>query len=281
MKKKRFQKIYIEIINRCNLCCSFCPTSDRPSRMMSVDEFEKVAAQAAPFTDYICLHVKGEPLMHPWLGDILSIAHQNGLKVNLTTNAVLLPEKQQLLLGETAPRQISLSLHSFDANIMHDRNFRTFTLTSPGYISFRLWNLDGTVNADQRMRNHFILETLEQAYNLAQPIDAYVGKVHGNAIAPHTYVNFDQLFEWPDEHAPDYGAEGTCHGLRHQLAILADGQVIPCCLDHNGRLALGNIFREPLADILNNEKSLRLIEDFRSHHIRENLCRRCGYRTRF
>ena len=61
MKKKRFQKIYIEIINRCNLCCSFCPTSDRPSRMMSVDEFEKVAAQAAPFTDYICLHVKGEP----------------------------------------------------------------------------------------------------------------------------------------------------------------------------------------------------------------------------
>ena len=292
MKKKRFQKIYIEIINRCTLCCSFCPTSDRPSRMMSVDEFEKVAAQAAPFTDYICLHVKGEPLMHPWLGDILSIAHQNGLKVNLTTNAVLLPEKQQLLLGETAPRQISLSLHSFDANIMHDRNFRsylenaidfarTFTLTSPGYISFRLWNLDGTVNADQRMRNHFILETLEQAYNLAQPIDAYVGKVHGNVIAPHTYVNFDQLFEWPDEHAPDYGAEGTCHGLRHQLAILADGQVIPCCLDHNGRLALGNIFREPLADILNNEKSLRLIEDFRSHHIRENLCRRCGYRTRF
>ena len=106
MKKKRFQKIYIEIINRCNLCCSFCPTSDRPARMMSVDEFEKVAAQAAPFTDYICLHVKGEPLMHPWLGDILSIAHQNGLKVNLTTNAVLLPEKQQLLLGETAPRQI-------------------------------------------------------------------------------------------------------------------------------------------------------------------------------
>ena len=167
MKKKRFQKIYIEIINRCNLSCSFCPTSDRPARMMSVDEFAKIAAQVTPFTDYICLHVKGEPLMHPWLGDILAIAHQNGLKVNLTTNALLLPEKHQLLLGETAPRQISLSLHSFDANTMHTRDFRsylenaidfarTFTLTSPGYISFRLWNLDGTVNADQRMRNHFI-----------------------------------------------------------------------------------------------------------------------------
>ena len=103
MKKKRFQKIYIEIINRCNLSCSFCPASDRPARMMSTDEFEKIAAQVVPFTDYICLHVKGEPLMHPWLDDILSIAHQKGLKVNLTTNAVLLPEKQQLLFGETAP----------------------------------------------------------------------------------------------------------------------------------------------------------------------------------
>lgn len=292
MKKKRFQKIYIEIINRCNLSCSFCPTSDRPARMMSVDEFAKIAAQVTPFTDYICLHVKGEPLMHPWLGDILAIAHQNGLKVNLTTNAVLLPEKHQLLLGETAPRQISLSLHSFDANTMHTRDFRsylenaidfarTFTMTTPGYISFRLWNLDGTAKADQRLRNQFILEALEQAYHLAQPIDAYVGKVHGNTIAPHTYVNFDQLFEWPDEHASDYGFNGTCHGLRHQLAILADGQVVPCCLDHNGHLALGNIFKESLDTILCKEKSLRIIEDFRSHHIHENLCRRCGYRTRF
>ena len=292
MKKKRFQKIYIEIINRCNLSCSFCPTSDRPARMMSVDEFAKIAAQVTPFTDYICLHVKGEPLMHPWLGDILAIAHQNGLKVNLTTNAVLLPEKHQLLLGETAPRQISLSLHSFDANTMHTRDFRsylenaidfarTFTMTTPGYISFRLWNLDGTAKADQRLRNQFILEALEQAYHLAQPIDAYVGKVHGNTIAPHTYVNFDQLFEWPDEHASDYGFNGTCHGLRHQLAILADGQVVPCGLDHNGHLALGNIFIESLDTILRKEKSLRIIEDFRSHHIHENLCRRCGYRTRF
>lgn len=292
MKKKRFQKIYIEIINRCNLSCSFCPTSDRPARMMSVDEFAKIAAQVTPFTDYICLHVKGEPLMHPWLGDILAIAHQNGLKVNLTTNAVLLPEKHHLLLGETAPRQISLSLHSFDANTMHTRDFRsylenaidfarTFTMTTPGYISFRLWNLDGTAKADQRLRNQFILEALEQAYHLAQPIDAYVGKVHGNTIAPHTYVNFDQLFEWPDEHASDYGFNGTCHGLRHQLAILADGQVVPCCLDHNGHLALGNIFKESLDTILCKEKSLRIIEDFRSHHIHENLCRRCGYRTRF
>ena len=292
MKKKRFQKIYIEIINRCNLSCSFCPTSDRPARMMSVDEFAKIAAQVTPFTDYICLHVKGEPLMHPWLGDILAIAHQNGLKVNLTTNAVLLPEKHQLLLGETAPRQISLSLHSFDANTLHTRDFRsylenaidfarTFTMTTPGYISFRLWNLDGTAKADQRLRNQFILEALEQAYHLAQPIDAYVGKVHGNTIAPHTYVNFDQLFEWPDEHASDYGFNGTCHGLRHQLAILADGQVVPCCLDHNGHLALGNIFIESLDTILCKEKSLRIIEDFRSHHIHENLCRRCGYRTRF
>ena len=291
-EKDLFQKIYIEIINRCNLSCSFCPTSDRPARMMSVDEFAKIAAQVTPFTDYICLQVKGEPLMHPWLGDILAIAHQNGLKVNLTTNAVLLPEKHQLLLGETAPRQISLSLHSFDANTMHTRDFRsylqnaidfarTFTMTTPGYISFRLWNLDGTAKADQRLRNQFILETLEQAYHLAQPIDAYVGKVHGNAIAPHTYVNFDQLFEWPDEHAPDYGFNGTCHGLRHQLAILADGQVVPCCLDHNGHLALGNIFIESLDTILCKEKSLRIIEDFRSHHIHENLCRRCGYRTRF
>lgn len=309
MKRKHFQKIYIEITNRCNLQCSFCPADTRPSKLLSPAEFEIIASQVSLWTDHICLHVKGEPLMHPQLSDILDIAAGHRLMVNLTTNATLLPQKGPLLLTETAPRQVSLSLHSFEANIMHNQDFDTylaeaihfakaFTARTPGYISFRLWNLipesigqitaagrcscsrqSGT--ADQRVRNQHILETLEAAYHLLEPIESRLHKYHGNSLAERTFLNFDQLFDWPDTNAPDYGPEGTCYGLRRQLAILSDGRVVPCCLDSEGRITLGNIFEETLSDILKKERSHRIVEGFCKHKIEEPLCRHCGYRSRF
>lgn len=292
MNRQHFHRIYIEIINRCNLRCSFCPEDHRPARMLSTGEFDYIASEALKWTRHICLHVKGEPLLHPWLAEILSIAARYDLQVNLTTNATLLSEKKHLLLGTDAPRQVSLSLHSFDANTMHLTDFhtylseavdfaRTFTSRTPGYISFRLWNLDSGIEGDQRMRNRMILETLEHAYHLDQPIDSHPDKFHGNTLAPRTFLNFDRLFSWPDLQAPDYGPDGTCYGLRKQLAILSDGRVVPCCLDNDGHLNLGNIFTESLASILEKEKSLRIIEDFQNRKINEPLCRRCGYRTRF
>lgn len=292
MKNKRFQRIYIEIINRCNLRCSFCPADNRPPRMLSADEFEQIASEAAKLTDYICLHVKGEPLMHPQLAEILSIASRHHLKVNLTTNATLIPEKGHLLLGPDAPRQVALSLHSFDANTMHTTDFKTylseavafaktFTAKTAGFISFRLWNLDAAAEEDQRIRNRLILETLEQAYELDVPVTSRAGRANGNTLAERTFLNFDYLFDWPDLQAPDYGERGTCYGLRRQLAVLADGSVVPCCLDNGGILKLGNIFSESLETILQKEKSLRIIEDFQNRHISEELCRHCGYRTRF
>lgn len=291
-KKKRFHRIYIEITNRCNLHCSFCPESSRPPRMLSASEFGQIASEISKWTDYICLHVKGEPLTHPQLAEILAIAAQHKLQVNLTTNATLLAAKGSLLLSAYAPRQVSLSLHSFDANRLHIMDFDTylsdaitfakaFTEKTEGCISYRLWNLAPDADASQRSRNRHILETLEHAYHLEQPIDSRIHKFKGNALAPRTFLNFDHLFEWPDLHAADFGGDGTCYGLRRQLAILADGSVVPCCLDSEGCITLGNIFTESLENILQNKKSLRIIEDFQSHHIHEPLCRRCGYRTRF
>jgi radical SAM protein with 4Fe4S-binding SPASM domain len=260
--------------------------------MLSVEEFEQIARSVSDWTHHICLHVKGEPLMHPQLGELLAIAAHYGLQVNLTTNATLLSEKGHLLLGTHAPRQVSLSLHSFDANTLHWMDFdsylsqafdfaRQFTSSTNGYISFRLWNLSTDADANQQKQNKYILKKIEQAYQLPEPIDDIRPKSQGNTLAPRTYLNFDYLFDWPDLLAPDFGTDGTCHGLRRQLAILADGSVVPCCLDNEGILTLGNIFSESLADILQKERSLRIIEGFQRRKITEPLCRHCGYRTRF
>ena len=112
--KKRFKKIYIEITNCCNRSCSFCPPTRRPPGFMSVTHFRHILREIRPWTDYIYLHVKGEPLLHPQLNQILAAAAGEKIYVNLTTNGTLLARQQETLLRYPI-RQINISLHSFES----------------------------------------------------------------------------------------------------------------------------------------------------------------------
>ena len=64
---KKYSRVYVEITNICNRNCSFCPGTRREKRRMSLDEFRRVAERLIGVTDYIYLHVMGEPLRHPEL----------------------------------------------------------------------------------------------------------------------------------------------------------------------------------------------------------------------
>ena len=59
---------------------------------MTIEEFETVLKKIKDYTDYIYLHIKGEPLLHPQIIDILKVAEEYNIKVNLTTNGTLFPK---------------------------------------------------------------------------------------------------------------------------------------------------------------------------------------------
>ena len=111
----RFKRVYVEITSSCNLHCSFCQETLREPHFMSVDEFSTVIEKIRHYTNYIYLHVKGEPLLHPQLTQILKICEDSGITVNLTTNATLIREKLPTLLAHPV-HQINVSLHSSDDN---------------------------------------------------------------------------------------------------------------------------------------------------------------------
>ncbi|MEG1684244.1 MAG: radical SAM protein, partial [Oscillospiraceae bacterium] len=111
-----FGRAYVEITNRCNLHCAFCPGTKRPSRDMSPAEFKTVLTKLRPLTRYLYLHVMGEPLLHPQLEALLSLAAERDFRVCLTTNGVLLSERTETLLAAPALHKVSISLHSFEGN---------------------------------------------------------------------------------------------------------------------------------------------------------------------
>ena len=288
MSKKRFQKVYIEITNVCNLKCKFCPEGNRKKEFIEVENFRYILEDVKNYTDLICLHIKGEPLLHPKLNELLEECDKIGIKVNITTNATLLLKNVGLLCNHESIRQINISLHSLNQNDITKENaekyltdvmqaVRLIHSNTEIIISYRLWNI---FCIGQNEKNKQIIDLLEAEYN----VQSLMEKTKENSFVKlenNIFLNQDVQFEWLDINREVISEEGKCYGIREQIGILVNGDVVPCCLDQNGDINLGNIYNNSLNEILNGELANKIINGFESHKIIHPLCKRCGYKIRF
>lgn len=274
--KKRFKKIYIEITNRCNLNCSFCENTKRKKADMSLESFEIILSKIKDYTDYIYLHVKGESLLHKNLGEIIDLANKYDLKVNITTNGTLIKRNIEHLKNI---RQLNVSLHSEndEKNYFNDIIDTCKLLSKNVYISYRLWTLDNYKLDEKAIE---IVKILEEKYNLSSEIVDKIYREKSTKISINTFVDKNNLFKWPNE-KDIKDDEGFCYGLNTHIAILVDGTVVPCCLDGEGSISLGNIFENDLKDILNSNRVNSIIEGFKNRKAYEELCKSCSFKNRF
>lgn len=285
-----FKKIFIEITNRCNLACAFCSATQRPKADMTLAAFTALLPQLAPYTKHLALHVLGEPLLHPQFEQILALCHRQRMGVNLTTNGTLLPRHAQMLLDAPALRQVNISLHSVRGGscgvdpggyLNGVLAFSRLAASQGIYISLRIWDLPANPGQDEGRWQDEVLSWLEESFALPEALPAAVDDGQGVKLAERIFLSQKELFAWPTLSMPDLGERGTCRGMRDHVAILGDGTVVPCCLDAEGIISLGNVFAEPFANIVAGERAVRIRRGFRERRIVEELCRRCSYRERF
>lgn len=276
-----FKKVYIEITNVCNLNCTFCPETKRKKEFMTVENFEKIIEKVHNYTNLVCLHVKGEPLLHNNLGELLKVLEKYNLKANITTNGTLIREKLHILKSSKAVRQINFSIHSItqnDAeNLAYLNNiFECVAELSNIIISYRLWNLK---SLKENEINNDIINEIEMYYNFKNLKQA-LEENEFIKLRENLFINQDIEFTWPDVKKEAIIEKGRCLALKEQIAILVDGTVIPCCLDNNGDIPLGNIFIESLEDILKSNKSVEIKSNFENRIITCKLCKTCGFLKR-
>lgn len=273
----RFKKVYVEITNRCNFNCSFCCPSDREKRFVSPEDFSAILFSIKPYTDYIYLHVLGEPLLHPQLELLLREAQDQGFHVNLTTNGSLLQRRRDLLLRSSI-RQFNISLHDAEENIPQAQwlpylqNIFTFAndKSSDSYFSLRLWNRVGdSVSSFNRMCVSYMSE-----FWGVDMSDAF--SVRNKKLSDHIFFQNAARFSWPGEKKLQI-RKRTCYGMRDHVAVLVDGTVVPCCLDANGALALGNIFKQSFQEIIASNRAQKMLDGFRRGEAVEPLCADCGF----
>ena len=278
MGVKKYSRVYVEITNICNRNCSFCPGTTREQKRMSMAEFKHIANSLVGVTDYLYFHVMGEPLTHPQLPEFISYATSLGFKCAITTNGTLL-EKSGDALIESGVYKINLSVHSFedgmeDAYHSYINSLAGFAdrASNSGVLTvLRLWNkgYDGG-------RNDRTLEILQNRL----PGEWKWG-TRGARIRHKLHLEYGDRFDWPDMQADNMGDCLFCYGLRDHFGILCDGSVIPCCLDREGDITLGNIFDTPIRDILSSDRAEAILRGFDNRIAIEELCQKCGYARRF
>lgn len=277
----KLKRVYVEICNTCNLSCSFCTSRPAIARKLNVEQLQQIFSQVRHYSQYVYLHVLGEPLMHPDIETILSLCKEAGLHVQLTTNGTLLKEKLPVLL-RYPPRQINISVHSYweqpdslAKNYLDDILSCGDQLSQSSYISYRLWQVKGADEEDFHTKE--LLQAICKHYAAAMPQNWK----DSLPLANNRFLSFDRPFVWPSLQHPVISVTGRCKGLLEMVAILSDGSVVPCCLDAQGSECLGNIFEETLEEILEKPHTVQLREAFRQGKISSPLCQRCSYRTRF
>ena len=284
----RCKRAYIEITNVCNLQCDFCPGTARPPRFMTPEEFRVILDRLNGSVGEVYLHLMGEPLLHPQLGEILDACEEASMPVKLTTNGTLLRECGDLLCGREMLRQINVSIHCYSGNRMKE-SYREYCggvfafvqklrqSSQNCVVMLRMWN-EGAGEAAQQQR----LETAEIIRaEFGVDITQHTPHANGHPLGHRYWIQTAERFDWPSEDAPDYGELGFCQGLRTHFGVLCDGTAVPCCLDNEGTMALGNLLQTPLEEILNGMAARAVYDGFSARKAVTPLCRRCGYRTRF
>ena len=289
---RKFKKIYVEITNVCNLTCDFCPQTKRTAEFMDYETFAKILDQIKEHTDSIYLHVKGEPLLHPDLGRFLDLCKGKGFQVNITTNGTLIHQVKEVLLTKPAVRQINFSLHSVEKTLgiqsreEYWKRILSFAKEAMQkteiFISLRLWNLNENSELDfLQSINRELLDLIEKEFSWSRQKHEGTLGLKGVKLGERVYLNQDYQFAWPDLTLEEESRTGFCYGLRHQAAILVDGTVLPCCLDSEGVLNLGNIKKNTFSEIIESKRAIQIIDGFTKRQAVEELCRKCGYRRRF
>ena len=290
--------VYIEITNVCNLNCSFCPCgkdSQGKRDFMSSELFERCIAESATVAENVYFHVLGEPTLHPGFGLFLKKLESTPLKLNLTTNGTTIARTGKLILASPAVRQVNFSTHAYaeltpEIASRHLQDVLDFCKLANAerpdmYINLRLWNVgDDASNFWNETMLAKVNEAFCNASSGAEPCqqisqEHFCSRHKSFPVIGKIYLHQDSRFEWPE--LDERNTTGTCRALDTHVAILHDGRVVACCLDHSGQITIGKITDQSLAEILESPAAKSIREGFEKHELRHPLCQSCTFCKRF
>ncbi len=257
---------------------------------MDLEFFESIVKQAKTFTNEIACHVVGDPLTLSNLNDYLDIIYRYKMKAMLTTSGYFMKKHSYETLFHPAVKQINISLNAFnknDTSITFEQYMKPILELCQEkvkqekelFINLRMWNLDEAMS--EKSFNRELFEKLSTTFGVDLNLEELNPKEKKSIrLDNKVLLHFDNYFEWPSLNNPLYG-HGTCQGLSSHIGVLANGTVVPCCLDSEAVIKLGNLHEKSLEAIVKGSRATAIRDGFAKGKCSEELCLKCSYKDRF
>jgi|SRR3990172_2115020 len=272
----------IETVSFCNLRCPFCATTTNrwgkdKKGCMDFTLYRKIIDSGAE--NGLCaikLSLRGEPLLHPQLPEMIEYAKNKGIMdVYFNTNALLLTEEKFERLIDAGLDRISISIEGFKKETYEkyrvNAKFEQLFSNVSRLITIR--------NRKKRLFPQIRIQTV-LLDELKADFDTYIDfwKRYADEVS---YL--DAREETNNSEMSDDIEDWACPFLWQRMTILWDGTILPCLM-HGvrdfGSMVLGNAADCSIMDLWNGEKE-REIRDLHkkglSHRI--HACQQCSYRT--
>jgi len=273
--------LILEPVSSCNLRCPFCMQVDEnftnDPKMMGMMEFElfkKIIDEAYDSgTRAITFTGRGEPTLHPQLGEMLEYCQDKFIEIKMNTNATMLNEK---LIHKILKSKITDLVFSVDS-----------------YYKEEFESLRINANFEKVVANVTEFKRIKEEY---YPNSACVTRVSGVQASETQDIKKFQSFWKPlvdfvvyvkmidkwdlYKNSKDMMANSPCHYLGRNLSIYFDGSTNPCDVDYLGGLTLGNLKNNTIREIWNGEKYKKLFSSHKKNSRNEYFpCDRCPIGT--
>ena len=257
------QILQVEVSTKCNRRCRYC-RSDRARQqrpeLIDTALYEKLVRENAGHVGRLNLWGAGEPLLHPDLLAMITLARGAGIPhIKLSTNGTLLGPASAADLTAAGLTDLRLTIHRDPDGAW-----------SPQAIA-RLHGLCAERNCGQaRIRvtaAAVILDRTREPYDRLAALVAETGA--------------DQLELWPNMWRselplPRRAGKHLCTRLFDTLTCLSDGSIVPCCYGYDHPLTLGNVARQSSVEVWESEMFCILRKAFRAGRLSSCSACNCG-----
>jgi len=260
----------IETTNICNAFCTFCPhpKMKRNQTMMATLLYEKIITEAKELgVEEVILSFFGEPFCDRNLMNRIKFAKENGLKVTLYTNGILLDGDRIKDIIDAKLDKIFISLDSYS-----NEHYRKIRLV--GKYDEVVDNINTLIEMKQTRKSKFPI--VEIGMILLDKNDKKVIKTFMKKWKRANDVVIRQPHDWISE-GTDIKNQLPCYPLWNAFYVLCDGRVVPCCMDYDATYVLGDVNNQTLKEVWETSKQLKLL---RKNHLEQtadcfDFCKNC------
>jgi len=245
------QRINIQLTNRCNMNCSMC-THDQltvPSGDMPTALAKKILDEAAENdVHFVSMQNMGESFLHPDIYELITYAHNLGIKQRLVTNGLKLDAKK---LIDTKLERIAISINAFDKERYEKIRGKHWDKVL-GNVK-ELWNLKNGV-PEVEIHSELYRESREWELQFEDYWKQYAEVITFSRLCEYpgtSYLNAEtgEMVTMPDG---EYNYK-VCSEPFTSTLVKYNGDVVLCCVDDNHENVLGNVNDDSLYDIWHND----------------------------